>query len=86
MSNQTAIITGFGYTTPYTYINSEAISLFDVTMIPQQYQATFNELLWHAIANTPGCIGCLVSDFPGLFKYSYMGFNGTYNLLGPISP
>ena len=46
----------------------------------------FKSLLLHAIANTPDCIGCLVSDFPSLFDYSYMGFNGKYNLLGPISP
>ena len=46
----------------------------------------FKSLLLHAIANTPDCIGYLVSDFPSLFDYSYMGFNGKYNLLGPISP
>lgn len=80
LSDNTAIIIGLSFPTADNSIITEPIFGNVYANI------SFIGLLLHAIANTSGCTGCLVSDFPRLFSYSYMGFNGQYNLLGPISP
>lgn len=77
-----AIVTGIG---PGS--NSKFIDQFQPFIIGLGSEGwTFAQQLWHTIANTPNCQGWLVSGYPSLFSYSYMGFNGEYNLLGPISP
>lgn len=46
---------------------------------------TYASQLWHLIANTANMHGMLVSEFPCLQEYSYMNFDGTYKVLGPVS-
>ena len=79
-----AIVTGIGPGSNSKFINQ--LQPFITNTSTEYSEWTFAQQLWHTIANTEGCYGWLVSGYPSLFGYSYMGFNGEYNLLGPISP
>ena len=46
---------------------------------------TYASQLWFLIANTANMHGMLVSEFPSLQEYSYMNFDGTYKILGPVA-
>lgn len=46
---------------------------------------TYASQLWFLIANTANMHGMLVSEFPSLQEYSYMNFDGTYTILGPVA-
>lgn len=46
---------------------------------------TYASQLWFLIANTANMHGMLVSEFPSLQEYSYMDFDGTYKILGPVA-
>ena len=79
-----AIVTGIGPGSSSKFIAQ--LQPFITNTSTEYSEWTFAQQLWHTIANTPNCYGWLVSGYPSLFAYSYMGFNGEYNLLGPISP
>ena len=77
------IVTPIGYGTIYKGNTLQPI--FASIYYQETDRKTYTSQLWFLIANTANMHGMLVSEFPSLQEYSYMNFDGTYKILGPVS-
>ena len=77
------IVTTIGLGTIYNGDNLPPI--FQSVFYQETTYQTYASQLWFLIANTANMHGMFVGEFPSLQEYSYMNFDGTYKILGPVS-